>query len=386
MVWYIRTIPPELITDSCLHFDNSVIQEFEFLIGHGLPSHSLRQAQLGTKFGGLGLRSSKAHASAAYLSSFLSSNFLAEQFLGKKIQTSHLLSCLSSFNSLVDDNSQLSVDAPTAKQNLLSSAIDQQSLKSTLTDLDALDKARLLSCGMPHANAWIRALPVGTNMLSCLEWQICMKRWLGIAIFESEHLCSACGKQVMDVFGHHAVVCDCSGDRIKRHNAIRDCLFDACSAAAWGPVKEMPFLIPGSSEKPADVFIPNFSSGKGLVIDTAVTCPLQPKFFHNSSISQGFACNEYAQSVKVKNFGNKVTSEGHIYLPFVVESFGGFSEGVSDLVDRMISSSSTRFNQSRIMAKKFFFEKMSCVLMKHIARSVSSRCSDFFLTSQTDVL
>ena len=134
------------------------------------------QAQLGTKFGGLGLCSSKARASAFYLSSFLSSNFLAEQFLGKKIQTSHLLSCLSSFNSLVNDNSQLSVNAPTAKQNLLSSAIDQQSLQSTLTDLDALDKARLLSCGMPHANAWIRALPVGTNMLSCLEWQICWKK------------------------------------------------------------------------------------------------------------------------------------------------------------------------------------------------------------------
>ena len=102
---------------------------------------------------------------------------------------------------------------------------------------------------MPHANAWIRALCVGTNMLSCLDWQICMKRCLGIAIFESKNLCSAGGKQVMDVFGHHAVVCDCSGNRIKRHNAIRDCLFDACSAAAWGPVKEMPFLIPGSSEK-----------------------------------------------------------------------------------------------------------------------------------------
>ena len=126
----------------------------------------------------------------------------------------------------------------------------------------------------------------------------------------------------------------------------------------------MPLLILGSSEKPAAVFIPNFSSGKGLVIDTAVTCPLQPKFFHNSSISQGYACNEYAQSVKVKNFGNKVSSEGHI-----------------DLVDRMISSNSTRFNQSRNIAKKFFFEKMSCVLMKHIARSVSSRCSDFFLAN-----
>ena len=39
---------------------------------HGLSFHNLCQAQLGTKFGGLGLRSSKAYAAAAYLSSFLS--------------------------------------------------------------------------------------------------------------------------------------------------------------------------------------------------------------------------------------------------------------------------------------------------------------------------
>ena len=65
MVWYIRTIPPELIADSCSQFDISVIQEFESLIGHGLPPHSILQAQLGTKLGGLGLRSSTTHAAAA---------------------------------------------------------------------------------------------------------------------------------------------------------------------------------------------------------------------------------------------------------------------------------------------------------------------------------
>ena len=91
------------------------------------------------------------------------------------------------FYFLVNANSQLIVDSPTVKQNLLSSAIDQPYLKAILTDLDALDKERLLSCGMPHANAWIWALSVGTSMLSCLGWQICMKRWLEIVIFESEH-------------------------------------------------------------------------------------------------------------------------------------------------------------------------------------------------------
>ena len=131
----------------------------------------------------------------------------------------------------------------------------------------------------------------------------------------------------MDVFGHHAVVCDSSGDRIKRHNAIRDCLFDSCVAACWGPVKEKPFLLAGSSEKPADIFIPNFSCGKGLVIDTAVTCPLQKGFVHNSSLAPGYSCNKYAEEVKSKPFRDRVINEGFDYLPFMMESFGGFSEG-----------------------------------------------------------
>ena len=82
-----------------------------------------------------------------------------------------------------------------------------------------------------------------------------------------------------------------------------------------------------ASEKPADVFIPNFSSGKSLVIDTATTCPVQQKYVHNSSLIQGFICNEYAQSIKVKNFGIKVTFEGFEYLPVVLESLEGFLMG-----------------------------------------------------------
>ena len=121
-----------------------------------------------------------------------------------------------------------------------------------------LDKARLVSCSMPHANAWIRALPTHRNKFSCLEWSTCMKRWLGVPIFNQDHLCAACQNQVMDTFGHDACVCPVNGDRIKRHNIIRDILFEFCSAAAWGLVKEKLFLFPGSSERPADIFIPNY--------------------------------------------------------------------------------------------------------------------------------
>ena len=81
----------------------------------------------------------------------------------------------------------------------------------------------------------------------------------------------------MDIFGHHASVCLVFGDRIRRHNILRDILHDFCSLAVWGPTKEVPHIFPSSSERPADIFVPNFSLGKDLVLDVAVTCPIQHK-------------------------------------------------------------------------------------------------------------
>ena len=58
MVWYIRTILPDLISAACEQFDSAVFHCFEKLIGSGLSSLSLQQARLSTKFGGIGLRAS----------------------------------------------------------------------------------------------------------------------------------------------------------------------------------------------------------------------------------------------------------------------------------------------------------------------------------------
>ena len=104
----------------------------------------------------------------------------------------------------------------------------------------------------------------------------------------------------MDTFGHHACVCPVKGDRIKRLNKIHNILFEFCSAAAWGPVKEKLFLFPRSSERPADIFIPNYSGGKNLFVDVAVTCPVQHKYVVDAAQTLGYFCNDYANEVKLK--------------------------------------------------------------------------------------
>ena len=377
MVWFIRTIPPDLISEACEQFDSSVLNCFENLIGSGLSVHSLNQARLGTKSGGIGLRASKTHSAAAYISSFFMSKSLVETFIATDTNSPYLENSITAFNTLVSKENQLDASSCPSSQQDLSSKIDFQSFTTLLSSSDALHRARLLACTMPHANAWIRALPCHQKKFLCLEWTISMKRWLGCPLFNSDHLCVACNEQIMDVFGHHATVCAVKGDRIKRHNQIRDILFDFCSCAAWGPSKEKPNLFSYSSEKPADVFVPNYTCGKDLVLDVAVTCPLQHKYLHDASVIAGFACNDYAVQVKMKNFQERVEQEGFIYLPVIFESFGGFSEDFSSFVHKLSISVSARLNEVKSATQKHLYELISCVLMKSLARSVSSRFQEF---------
>ena len=136
----------------------------------------------------------------------------------------------------------------------------------------------------------------------------------------------------------------------------------------------------GSAERPADIFIPNYSCGKSLVLDNAVTCPLQHKYVVNAAQSAGFACNDYADEIKSKSFESRVQEEGFLYLLAVFESFGGFSRDLPDFFLKLTKSISTRFDEPQFIICKSLYEKLSCALMKSIASSISSRFPDFFIS------
>ena len=105
-----------------------------------------------------------------------------------------------------------------------------------------------------------------------------------------------------------------------------------------GPVKEKPFLLPFSSERSAGIFVPNFSGGKGLVVDFACTFPIQQKYVCPASQTVSFTCNKYTQEAKYDIYENRVKSEGHLYLPIVFESFGGMPYDAVDFVKKILQS------------------------------------------------
>ena len=163
------------------------------------------------------------------------------------------------------------------KQQPLSAAIDEalhQHLLSTVPSVRA--RALALSSALPHAGNWLNGIPSSTLDLHLQdqEFRCCLRYWLGVPLHSSPYSCSEC-HNTADPFGDDQVGCGGNGDRITRHNAIRDVAFSAAQSAALAPSKEMPNLIPDSLSRPADVLLPTWSCGRPAALDVHVISPLQ---------------------------------------------------------------------------------------------------------------
>ena len=79
-------------------------------------------------------------------------------------------------------------------------------------------------------------------------------------VFQSDGSCVACG-QDSDKYGDHAIACASQGERIARHNHLRDALYNTAVSASLAPTKEDRALLPGVDNRPADVLIPNWAGG-----------------------------------------------------------------------------------------------------------------------------
>ena len=109
--------------------------------------------------------------------------------------------------------------------------------------------------------------------------------------YNSEGSCPAYGDD-SDVMGDHGMVCGTGGDRIARHNALRDAFHDTATAARLAPRKEMRALLPSNNRRPADIYIPGWSGGRDAALDVCVTSPLQDRYRAQAAREPGYALTQ----------------------------------------------------------------------------------------------
>ena len=81
------------------------------------------------------------------------------------------------------------------------------------------------SLSLKHAGDWLQVVPsppLGL-LLRAPEFKSAVLYRLGVPVFQREGPCVAYG-QASDKHGDHAIACAARGERISRHNHLRDAL------------------------------------------------------------------------------------------------------------------------------------------------------------------
>ena len=127
-----------------------------------------------------------------------------------------------------------------------------------------------------------------------------------------------------DSFGDHQVGCGGNGDRIARHNAVRDVLYNAAQSAALAPTKDAPSLVPGSYTRTADILLPNWTNGRPAALDVSVISSMQQLTLVEAASSPSHAVSVGIRRKLTANLPACQAAGVMDFLPIVVETLGGW--------------------------------------------------------------
>ena len=177
-----------------------------------------------------------------------------------------------------------------------------------------------------------------------------------------ESPCSVC-KRPADPFGDHDVGCGGNGDRIFRHNTISDIISSAAQTAALCPRKEAPSLVPGSSSRPADIYLPIWERGHPAAMDVTVISPLQQLTLSGASSIAGHAL-QVAEERKRAAHAEACRSAGISFIPLAMETIGGLSHELINTIKCISRMQANRLGTSPSDAFRQLVQRLSIALWR----------------------
>ena len=237
--------------------------------------------------------------------------------------------------------------------------------------------ARLLSVGLPHAGDWLNVIPsptLGLHMKSP-EFVISVKYRLGVPVYTTAGQCPACLHH-SDALGDHAVSCGYQGERIARHDSLRDALHAVTQTACLGATREDRALLPGTEARPADVLIPHWTGGRDTALDITVINPLQARLVGQAATTAGYALTT-AYNRKMTQAGEACRGEGITFVPMPMETLGGWHEATVLQVKKLASAQARQTGEEQSDATRHLYQKLAVLLAKGNAALLLNRFPAF---------
>lgn len=144
--------------------------------------------------------------------------------------------------------------------------------------------------------------------------------WLGIPSFTANPpLKCPCGS-LIDPNGDHLLGCGQGPLRIRRHDALRDILYQAL--VQDNPSVRREQRISGDShDRPGDIYHPDFANGRPTYFDISIANSLQPSKISHTATTAGIVGTQ-AECMKDRKHADNVERVGGVFTPLVVESLG----------------------------------------------------------------
>ena len=377
----LRTTDTTDLTHILRDFDIITRDGLARILGTTLDDKAWEQAKMPVSLGGMGLRAAEDHAPAAHAASVLASQPLLQGLLGTQEDGATVLppSLLEALTVAMGEEAR-EEELKGVPQRKMGVKVDKEQERKRLEKVeegDSEEMARLKSLTLPHAGDWLNVVPstaLGLH-LRPQEFIMVARYRLGLPLYSHEGPCPSC-RRYSDAHGNHAMCCGSGGERISRHNHLRDHLHDTAVAAGLGPVREVRFLIPGQDSRPADVLVPHWIGGKDAALDITVVNPCQTATVVGAATTAGHSLN-FAYTRKVRGAGEACQRQGVAFLPIVVESFGGWHEAAVREVERLGAALARQSGQEEDEAVRHLWGKLGMLLQRGNAAILANRVPSF---------
>ena len=392
LVHSMRMTPPQQQLGALQGFDQDVRDSFCAITGLLPNDPSWDQACQSFHHAGLGLRKTALHAPEAYVASVVSSCLLGYALdrhytLNTDDVSSNWCLALAAVNTLLPGDKQLTTSAAsTARQKETSFAIDEARHKASFDAACMVDQATLLSECEPGAQAFWQAAPATALGLAVdpAEFKCELRARLCMPETTADRWCPLCDA-VADVQGHHARMCNAGGDRVLRHNSLRNFIFRFAARAGLHPELEKPGLLvparPGNADaalrRPADVYLPCWVNGSPIALDFAVTAPQRQGILADAAKNLLAAAIAYSNHKRAYlDTEAACQAVGVVFQPMVVETTGAWSPEASKVLWMLAKAEATRSGRKTETAFNELLQGASVCVRRANARAELKRVGD----------
>jgi hypothetical protein len=360
----------------------------EDMVGVGLPDAAWSQCTLPMRHGGLGVRDPLHTQPAARMAALAGIQLVGIERVGvpaialsrPALDLSSVISALQgqlgpNFEPLAGWNANPSQFASAtfdhASQRWWAEHVAKER-RSRLTHLGtARDMARLQSQSGVISNGWMSVLPSRAlrTDISDVDYRILLRWWLGLPLLPVGCTlpgCPACGEPV-DPFGDHFVCCDLNGST-RRHNALRDAMFDVLVQGSILAAKE---VNSGNRKRPADILLVAWERGRDVAVDLTVTHPVGLSG-HPIVVQNAAQHTRRAEASKVAAEGDLCRQAGWGFTPAAFTPWGGCGPSARALlheVGRRATAALAGWPKERRLRE--INENLSLTLAREVARQLS---------------